>query len=485
MTHPIQLGCTWTEAGLGADDLTQAQIAAAPLAERLELEAAVAPYAAHAWPSEPDLRLPTLLLDDVSDIPFLNDVVGVEEYQHRARVRAGDGDLFVAVTPQTPGYAEYCRDVLQLGDPEFVLAEPVEGPMRVSLACTRGSALARFTEVARAAGGLNMHPYMGIEYVWEIARKVARDANVPVKVLAPPTPITWLANDKSLLSETVARTCGEEFVVETHRSADPRRLAELLLEMKPRHARVGMKRTRCASGMGNIHFALAELSDLEQTEARVREFLRRTEWDEREEVLVVAWEDTPLSPSTQNWIPPLGAGPPRLDGIYEQLLEGAERVFVGSRPSQLPEQANRAIAQSSLRVCAALQAMGYVGRCSFDLLLVGDPGGAFKLRYVECNGRWGGTSTPMHLVDRLFGTPRPPYRAQDVHLDALAGASLADVFAKLGDDLYDARTGQGRYVVYNCNPLATSGKLDVISVGRTQEEAEELLAVGFPAKMGV
>ena len=48
----------------------------------------------------PDIDVePSLQLDDVSGIPFLSDIAGVEEYQHRARLRARAGDLFAAVTP--------------------------------------------------------------------------------------------------------------------------------------------------------------------------------------------------------------------------------------------------------------------------------------------------------------------------------------------------------------------------------------------------
>ena len=37
-----------------------------------------------------------------------------------------------------------------------------------------------------------------------------------------------------------------------------------------------------------------------------------------------------------------------LDGIYEQILEGPEQVFVGSRPSGLPEPVNGVVAEASL-----------------------------------------------------------------------------------------------------------------------------------------
>jgi len=485
----LALGASWAEAGLDDEDLARAREAALPLAERLGLADELAAYAVHRCRTSvlPAGR-PTLLVDDVSDIPFLMNIAGVEEYQHRARVRAGSGDLFAAVTPATPGYEAYCRDRLRLGEPELVAAEPAGGPMQVARACGHGRTLGRIAEVARARGGLRIHPYMGIEAVWEIARRVAHDAAVPVDVVAPPTPITWLANDKALFSELVARVLHGQWVVETKTSADPRELAHVLLDMATRHPRIGLKRTRCASGMGNAHFDAAWFDGrgAGEVEVRVRTFLTDTEWDGREEVLAVAWELTDLSPSTQMWLPPLEEGPPRLDGIYVQILEGAEKVFVGSRPaSAVPAPVLRELARGSLLVSAALQALGYVGRCSFDTLVIGDAEGRFQPRFTECNGRWGGTSTPMHLVERLTTGPRPPYRAQDWDHPDLVGAGVDDVLRRVGDDLYDARTGEGTFVFYNVGPLRRSGKLDVIAFGRTQEEAEAAIVERLPRLLGV
>lgn len=481
------LGLTWEEAGLGAPELEGARAAAASLAERLELAAQLAPFRPHAWPGAGAPSLPTLFLDDVSAIPFLVDIAGVEEYQHRARVRAGDGDLFAAVTPSTPGYEAYCRDHLRLGAPELLPAAPPPGagPLEVARACAAGTAYDRLRARARAAGGLGIHPYMGIEAVFELAAKLARDADVPVPVLGPPPPVTWIANDKQLFSELVTGVLGPGWVVETRYASDPAGLADAVVDLGRRATRVGLKRTRCASGMGNVHWCRTTLVEPGEVEARVREFLARTEWDGREPVLAVAWEETDLSPSTQLWIPPAAAGPPALDGIYEQLLEGEQRVFLGSRPSGLPRELELSLARASLRVAAALQALGYVGRCSFDTLVIGERAGPFAVRFTECNGRWGGTSTPMHLVERVAGRPRPPYRAQDFVRPGLVGAAFSDVVARLGDALFDPASGRGTFVLYNVGPLASSGKLDVIALGRTQAEAEEALAEGLPRRLGV
>jgi hypothetical protein len=215
----------------------------------------------------------------------------------------------------------------------------------------------------------------------------------------------------------------------------------------------------------------------------------------------VVWEQTDLSPSTQWWIPPCGEGAPRLDGIYEQILLGSEKVFAGSRPSTLPAAVHRGLASAAATVAEALQLIGYVGRCSFDHLVVGNPEGEFALRFTECNGRWGGTSTPMHLVDRLLGPPRPgaalgdpvgdpaprrrAYRAMDVIHPSLVGVSFAEVLRRVGDQAFDAATGNGAFVFYNVGPLETHGKLDVIALGESPEHARELLECELPRRLGL
>jgi hypothetical protein len=436
-------------------------------------------------------RRPVLHLEDVSAIPFVSVIPGVEQYQHRARVRAFTGDIFAAVTPISPGYEPYCRDVLDLGTPGTIIAEPVDQPTAVARACRRGDAWHQIVAWANESGHVAIHPYMAIEDVWELAAALERET-ASVVVLGPTPGALWVANDKSLMSEVVELVAGEGWTVRTERATDPETLARELQSIATHSRYVGLKRTRCASAMGNIVYESQHVLDLDPAELReeVKRFLGHTEWDGREEVLAVEWADTDISPSTQMWIPPLGAGDPILEGIYEQLLEGPEKIFLGSRPSTLPEAVHRGLAESSLLVSAAFQAMGYVGRCSFDFIVVGDPQGEFGIRFTECNGRWGGTSTPMFLVDRLgWRDPesgrRRPYHAQDyVHPD-LVGAQFEDVLGATRDHLFDPRTGEGRFILYNVGPLEGTGKFDVISLGRTNEEAIEGVGDLLPRLLGL
>ena len=454
-------------------------------AERLDLAGRLEPFRDRRWqPAAAERRV--LHLEDVSGIPFLTEIAGVEEYEHRARVRACEGDLYATETRPDPDYEAYCRQRLRLGAVQWLGADCRETPLGLARGCSAGAALARLA-FARAAGGVTIHPYLATDDVWALAARLAAAANVPVTVLGPPPPVTWIANDKAIFTELVEVVLGPGRVPETHAATTVPGCVDLLHELAARCTRVGLKRTRCASGTGNLVLDAAELRAQAPaaTAAVVRGFLARTEWRAPEPTLVVEWETAAASPSTQWWIPPAGGGEPRLDGIYEQLLAGAEQLFVGSRPSTLPAPVNRALADASRRVAGALQALGYVGRCSFDHLVLGDLEEDFTVRFTECNGRWGGTSTPMHLVDRVVSGPRPCYRGQDFVHERLQGLGFGELLARVGRHAFDAAAQTGRYIFYNVGPLAEHGKLDVIALGATQAEAEQALLADLPGLLGL
>jgi hypothetical protein len=146
---------------------------------------------------------------------------------------------------------------------------------------------------------------------------------------------------------------------------------------------------------------------------------------------------------------------------------------------------NRSLGSSALQVAAALQELGFAGRCSFDHLVTGELEGNFEVVFSECNGRWGGTSTPMSLLDRIKPGPRPSYRAQDVLLPKLAGAKLQDLLRPLDELLFRTDSGQGRFVLYNVGPLAGHGKFDVISIGTDPEDAERGVLEILPKRLGL
>ncbi|MBI4713415.1 MAG: hypothetical protein HY762_08990, partial [Planctomycetes bacterium] len=201
-------------------------------------------------------------------------------------------------------------------------------------------------------------------------------------------------------------------------------------------------------------------------------------WDGRSPVCVSRWYTNVLSsPSSHLWIPPLGQGEPVVEGIFEQLLEGETKVFAGSRPARLTHELKNEITAKTQLLGVFLQELGYVGRCSFDLIICGDN----AIRFVECNGRWGGTSIPMSFYKRLFGKEAPlNYLARDVTDERLKGKSFRHLLQLFGDHLYNVHTDKGHYILYNVGCLSSWGKFDVMTLGNSDDELKYRVS-GIPS----
>ena len=142
-------------------------------------------------------------------------------------------------------------------------------------ACRRGEAFEQICSFAQRQGGLVVHPYMGIESVWRLADDVHGATGVPVQVLGPPPPATWIANDKVAFDAVVALTLGVDWLVESIDCVGSKATVEALETLATRHQVVGLKRLRSASAMGNRVVRQRHLETL-GAEALVRDFLAET-----------------------------------------------------------------------------------------------------------------------------------------------------------------------------------------------------------------
>ena len=441
-----------------------------------------------ARPGDMESGAPVLSLDDYSTIPYVESVVGLHWYQYRARLRCGDGDIYAVAQGGIEGYEAYNRSYLGLGRAEAVrLDAPGPGLPLARLLAADETAFARLVAAARDGGELLVHPYMAIESVWELARALSESAGVPVRVLGPLPEVARLANDKARFSDVVERLLGYDALVHTASSADPLVVAEHICEIAGRGEAVALKMPSSASGMGNRVFESREIRDKPMRWIRelVERFLEETEWDGSETPLVVEWHrDVLESPSTQCWIPPVGAGDPQVEAVYEQSLVGEQGVFEGAMLSGLPARIRREFMIRSWMVCRVFQELGYTGRCSFDGLVVGRTLEDAQVKFVECNGRWGGTSTPMHLMKRVFGDFRArPYKAQDYVDHRLLGLGFPELLEIFDGALYDRRTGRGRVLLYNVGGVTDHGKFDIVVTGRTFADVERFIREGVPARI--
>jgi hypothetical protein len=238
-----------------------------------------------------------------------------------------------------------------------------------------------------------------------------------------------------------------------------------------KHATVAVKVPDSAGSAGNFVLDSAELCHHGIAEVRdhLGELLAARGWRGEFPLLATVWE-SPLvaTPSAQLWIPPAGAGLPTIEGVFDQTVTGKGAQFSGATPTRLSMALQHRIAGEALCMGALFQSLGYVGRCSFDAIVLARQGSEPDLHWIECNGRWGGVSIPMTLVNRLGGEAGQPFVVALVHEMAIE-RDLHTVLETLGDTLY--RPDRGGAIVLSPGFLHARGRLELLVLGRSADHA--------------
>jgi hypothetical protein len=349
---------------------------------------------------------PSLVVEDHSWITLF-ETVGDTSYSYRACTLAGDGDSVVVGIKRCRAFEDYCRDTLGVGDFEVLAPRTDSRTGPLSLRCAHDEGLVRrLAEKARRSGGLNVVPYMGTGGAWHLAGVIARAGHVPVTVAAAAPRLTRRINDKLWFARCVRDTLGP--------SAQPRTfaaygLAALLKEISilaRRNPAVAVKLPSSASSSGNVILDMRKLGGLPRSD-QGRELdaaLRVTGWRGDYPLLVSTWESPVFaSPSVQLWVPRADQGDVVVEGIFDQALARPRFEFCGATPTGLSPDLQQDLANGAAALGSLFQRLGYFGRCSLDAILVGDREADAQIHWLECNGRWGGTSIPMTLANRLIG----------------------------------------------------------------------------------
>jgi hypothetical protein len=421
---------------------------------------------------------PVLHLDDLSAITLPEGYGSIDFLEDRARLRACDGDLIVTRIRPAEGYESYCRQRLGLGSVRWIRARP-QGPRRHLAASCWVDRMTR-AELRRAEFEF-IHPHMGSFAVWALADLLARSRHRPLQVIAPPPSLTRAVNDKLWFADVVGRLLGQEMLPRTHRVSNYTTMAYVVRHLSSGSRRVVIKRTDSVGGGGNLVLDARRFRarPLGKIRPQLKSLLTALEWRGATSLLVGSWEtDVLAAPSAQLWIPPLEAGEPLVEGLFDQLIGGREGYFEGTRPASLPKAIAGQIAESAWLLGRLFQQLGYVGRCSFDLILVGSDLPSCRIQLVECNGRWGGASLPMTLLNSVLGDwTAHAFACLDCPIRPPAGGSDAEpavesrrvrfraLLQALEPVLYDTRTGEGELILYN--PAATRrGEIAVAGFGQ-------------------
>ncbi len=390
--------------------------------------------------------------------------------EHRGLFLAREGDLVVLGEP-CDDFVAYCREDLRLGRIGVLVPRPGRHTRRLGLAVLQDPTLChRVAQVARRAGGLNVIPYQATGGLWALAGRISELSETPVGVGGPPPRLADAVNNKVWFSRQVGRLLGEWALPPTTSASSWALLAERVRRLARIHPRVGIKLPSAAGSVGNLVLDSDELlrfTSLAELRDHLLGLFAEMGWIDPFPTLVSVWEDSVLlSPSLQGWIPHLEEGRPILEGVFDQNVTGRVGRFVGSAPTRLSREVQELIAAQGARILLLFQMLGWYGRCSLDTILVGDDPATARLHWVECNGRWGGTSIPMTLVNRLVGywqehpfvTAGNLLAGSDRRFDELHRAARSRLFDR------DERRG---IVFLSPGPGETRNGFAALSIGRS------------------
>ncbi len=431
---------------------------------------------------------PALHIDDLSTIVQIDRFYDVSFLEDRARFRATAGEFVASCGPPNPEFQAYCQDQLGLGIVRWLHPRARENRLRVAPACWTDRDVRH--ELIRAVrnGDLRyVHPHMGNFPVWATALLLRRASRRPLFVIAPHPGLTKRVNDKLWFAATVSRLLGERSIPPTAAAYSLSTVAHLVRQLAPQSRSIVIKLPGSAGGAGNLvikskRLRARRLGDLRR---ELKHRLVDLSWTGEGPVLVGTWETEVLTaPSAQLWIPPELEGAPIVEGLFEQLIEGPGGYFVGSRAAALPSDLTQEIATRCWLLGKLFQHLGYVGRCSFDMLLVGKTLERCEVQFTECNGRWGGTSLPMTLMNRLFGDwCSRPYATSICRVPGLERVSFAKLLEHFAGDLFDERSGCGRFIFYNPGGIHLRGGIDVLALADTWEAAIQCVRREIPGRL--
>ncbi|UCH49588.1 MAG: hypothetical protein JSU95_07380 [Betaproteobacteria bacterium] len=428
----------------------------------------------------------------LSDAPALvfEDHFGIKlfSYKHEAAFRyrllllAGDGDQVLIGGHRDLAFEQYCRDVVGLGHPTIVTVPPLSRRRLLSLAercATDQRAFKMVLDFARRQGQVNLIPYIGTGSAWKLAGQISAATGARVQVAAPPPRLTQRVNNKLWFDQRVIEVLGKEARPPNYHAFGPAAVAGRIAAIARRSERVVVKIPDSAGSAGNIVLDSATVRrfPVSQVRRQILSLLHSRGWRSEFPLLVGVWDCAVLSsPSVQVWVPLADQGLPVIEGIFEQLVRGVEGEFIGATTSQLPEQLRQQIASEAMQFAFLFQKLGYFGRCSLDAIVVGSDWGSAAVRWIECNGRWGGTSIPMTLMNRLTGdwTRREIMIVQRQDTKARR-YQLPTVLDRLGNLLY-RHDGDGTgVIVTNPGQLGESAALNLLLLGHDATHVQEQL----------
>ena len=269
---------------------------------------------------------PSLFVGDQSEIGLFNNAPP-SQLDYRMATLAHVGDV-VVVNIRNLEFESYLRDYLQLTGIKFleVGASSQSPAVPVATQCRDNPLL--FSEIERIAkkfGGLNLVTYLTTGNVWRLGQQLSQVTQLPIAVCGPKPRISKRVNDKLWFTNVVQELFGADSAPPSYSAYGPSSAAALVKRLCRTAERVVVKVPDSAGSAGNFSFAASEIEHLPLVtiKKRLLDLMHSKGWHDHYPLQVGVWESNVISsPSAQMWIPLITDGPPVIEGIFEQIVEG-------------------------------------------------------------------------------------------------------------------------------------------------------------------
>lgn len=356
---------------------------------------------------------PSVLFGSIGEIPlFEHRSAGPIEY--RLSVLAREGDLVVIGGQQNRFFEQYLENDLGLGHCEYLYIDQANDGIRVPtpVKCLKDAhTYAQLRAKVEEQGGATLVAHITTGTIWALAKKLGHDTGLPIYVAGPTPSLTARVNDKLWFAALTTRLFGESAVPRKYSVFGAAALTGRVRSLARIYEKIVVKVPDSAGSAGNFPILSADIANMgvKALHRYLKNLITETTGSSLYPLMVQVWDrDVLTSPSIQLWIPLAEEGPPIIEGIFEQYLTGQAGSFAGAAPATLPDDWDFKLSRDALMLGHVLQALGYFGRCSFDTVISGKNFGSATLHWIECNGRWGGVSVPMTLLNRLFTPEKTP-----------------------------------------------------------------------------
>lgn len=417
------------------------------------------------------------LIGDNGEIPLLA-ARQRERLDYRFGYLAGEGDVIIIGGRSSTTFEAYQRDVLGLDRLTYLNVDPEETrPPRATPAICLSDPL-HFEALMRCLDGAaapTLMPHIATGTIWALAMRLAEALDRNVHVAGSPPRLSRLINDKGWFGRTAALLLGTDSVPPKHIAHGSAALTRHVIDLVRKRDYLFLKVPDSAGGAGNYLLPTAGLQELgaRQLHAHLASFLGHAGWTGRYPLVVEVLDANVLSsPSVQTWIPASSDGPPQIEGVFSQVIAGRAGMFVGAAPADLPTELEATLVNEGFRLALLFQELGYYGRCSFDAVILGTGLNVARVHWIECNGRWGGVSIPLSLVNRLCA-PGTASAFEIVQQDGLDGAPMpfSEALSLAGAIASPSRQGD-RIVFLSPHGVEMGTGMHLLSCAATRAQAE-------------